>query len=75
MGSSADFGRAHAINAAFMGGKMAGIEARDKWWINKLNEEHVLIRLTAGQDDFAPGYYVAMPEERWKLLLKEREGK
>jgi hypothetical protein len=44
--------------------------ARDKWLIAKLNEELTLIRLTAGQDDFTPGYYVAMPEVRWDELKK-----
>lgn len=46
------------------------IAARDKWLIAKLNEELTLIRLTAGQDDFTPGYYVAMPEVRWDELKK-----
>lgn len=50
--------------------QVEAIAARDKWWVAKLNEELTLIRLTAGQDDFAPGYYVAMPEVRWDELKK-----
>jgi hypothetical protein len=75
MGSEVDYGKERDINAAFMRGTLAGAEASNKWWISKLNEEHSLIRLTAEQDEFATGYYVAMPEERWNLLLEELEGK
>jgi hypothetical protein len=47
------------------------IAARDKWWINRLNEEHIVIRLTDDQDEFAPGDYIAMPLERWHVLKRE----
>lgn len=47
------------------------IAARDKWWIDRLNEEHIAIRLTDDQDEFTPGDYIAMPLERWKNLKKE----
>ena len=47
------------------------IAARDKWFINRLNEEHIVIRLTDDQDEFTPGDYVAMPLERWHVLKRE----
>ena len=45
--------------------------ARDKWFINRLNEEHIVIRLTDDQDEFTPGDYIAIPLERWQQLKRE----
>jgi hypothetical protein len=47
------------------------IAARDKWWIERLNEEHVVLRLTDNQMEFEPGDYIAMPLSRWQSLKKE----
>ena len=49
------------------------IATRDKWWIDRLNEEHIVIRLTENQEEFSPGDYIAMSLERWQQLKKETE--
>lgn len=37
MGSyGSDIGRAHAIHMSFQGGKVAGAEERDKWWVDNM---------------------------------------
>jgi hypothetical protein len=48
------------------------LAARDKWWIEKLQEEQDLIRIS-GDSVHLDGYYVAIPEKRWKSLKQSLE--